>query len=178
MVVLLLIAASGCAVIKEQSPLFPEYRERREAEARAAEAREQREHENMERRSLARREELWREAESVRAEPSSFAATDANAWARAHHFLASYASMKIQVATEYVVETYNPTGYAFGYRVIRKPTAEGFSFNVIAMGPSPHNIDRTAERWFEIETLRLRNEAIAARYIRTGELVCERCIAK
>jgi len=49
------------------------------------------------------------------------------AWGRIQGFLGKYSSMKIQTATDYVVETYNPAQSAvdFGYSIVRTPVEEG-----------------------------------------------------
>ena len=61
-------------------------------------------------------------------------------WGRIQSFIAKYSSMKIQVATDYVVETYNPLkieindpkwpGVNFGYGAVKTPMGDEIEFEV------------------------------------------------
>jgi hypothetical protein len=95
-----------------------------------------------------------------------------DAWGRANVFVAKHASMKTQVSTEYAVETYSPSGddTAFGYQITRTPDGGVVKFEVVVTTNHPHR--PSALRRMEF------NGRIAAHYIRTGVLVCEKCISK
>jgi len=44
------------------------------------------------------------------------------AWGRAQSFVGRFSSMKLQVATDYVIQTYNPeSAWEFGYAATRTP---------------------------------------------------------
>jgi len=66
--------------------------------------------------------------------PLTFAvpyAEAANAWGRANAWLAQYASMKLQVVTDYALQTYPPHEIMqYGYHVTRAPIDGGFSFTI------------------------------------------------
>lgn len=71
----------------------------------------------------------------VRAQPLVFEVPKAQAadvWGRIQSFVGKYSSMKIQTATDYVIETFDPGAGAvsFGYKAIRtdKGAAVEFSF--------------------------------------------------
>lgn len=54
-------------------------------------------------------------------------------WAAANQWVTQWAGMKIQVATEYLLETYNSTGTALAARVEKRPAGEtGYEFWVEA----------------------------------------------
>lgn len=95
-----------------------------------------------------------------------------DAWGRANVFVAKYASMKTQVSTDYAVETYSPhgDGQAFGYQITRTPDGAVTKFEIVVTTNQPEM--PTAQR------RALFNGRIAAHYIRTGVLVCEKCISK
>lgn len=108
-----------------------------------------------------------------------------DSWARAQLFINKYASMKIQVATEVVVETYNPTEAGkFAYSASKTPSGENVLIEIrctsssklgyTQYGPIHASAEYMAKRKEDCAT----NEVIAAHYIATGELVCEACIAQ
>ncbi|MCZ6688678.1 MAG: hypothetical protein O7H41_03645 [Planctomycetota bacterium] len=83
------------------------------------------------------------------------------AWSRAHDFTARYASKKLQIVSDYAIETYNPTKtkVEFGYSITRVIGGSESTFAVRCFcGNSYHR--RTADR----------NAHILADYMVTGEL--------
>lgn len=97
------------------------------------------------------------------------------AWSRAQAFVAQRASMKIQTATDYVLETYTPQPDAFnpgyGYRVTRAKTGDKTKFTVLCFNGNVYTPGQLAQ-------LPARNTAMLARYIRTGELKYPGLIAR
>jgi len=53
-----------------------------------------------------------------------------DAWSRVQGFINKYSSMKIQTASDYTIETYNPTGVNFGYRASRMNIGDEVEFTV------------------------------------------------
>lgn len=55
-----------------------------------------------------------------------------DSWGRAQAFVGRYSSMKVQVATDYIIQTFNPIGteVAFGYSISKAPVDGGFEFSV------------------------------------------------
>ena len=52
-------------------------------------------------------------------------------WGRVNSFIAKYSSMKIQTASDYIVQTYNPTDTIhFGYQANRAPRGDEVEFTV------------------------------------------------
>jgi hypothetical protein len=54
-------------------------------------------------------------------------------WGRAQSFIGRFSSMKLQIATDYVIQTYNPDPNgldAFGYYITKTPVGESDEFNV------------------------------------------------
>jgi len=97
--------------------------------------------------------------------------TDAqNAWARANLFVTQYSTMKIQNATEYLIDTYNVTdpGY-FGYTITRTPIGDSTMFVVkcnCGVGPKSlynSSMHLTARADF--------NEHAAAYFMSTGQVM-------
>ena len=87
-------------------------------------------------------------------------------WGRIQSFIGQYASMKIQIATDYIVETYNPDGSSFHYaykaaKIVKGDTVEFalscFSNAVFGMA------DKECAR----------NVHLLAHYAATGELMPE-----
>jgi hypothetical protein len=115
--------------------------------------------------------------DKVMKEPLSVAVSASEAetaWGRANTFVARYASMKIQVSNDYVIETYNPTDgkgfldFNYGYSVSKVPVKDGFVFEVSGMS-SGGNLAKGKTA---------RNAHIFAYYIRTGELPYPELIAR
>jgi len=51
-------------------------------------------------------------------------------WGKIQAFIAKYSSVKIQVATDYVVQTYNTEYGQFGYYVSRNPDVDETTFSI------------------------------------------------
>jgi hypothetical protein len=67
--------------------------------------------------------------------PTTFSLPKAEAdaaWGRAQSFVGRHSNMKLQIATDYVLQTYNPTGSAvlFGYDCSRSPMGDSVTFTV------------------------------------------------
>jgi hypothetical protein len=87
----------------------------------------------------------------------------ADAWGRAQTFIGRFSSMKLQVVTDYVIQTYNPDPnglIGYGYYVTRTPTGSGDEFTVKCI---TNNIFSGGEA--------NRNAHIAAYYIKNGMLL-------
>ena len=91
------------------------------------------------------------------------------AWGRAQSFVGRFSSMKLQNATDYVIQTYNPVGsnVAWGYQITRTPLGDRHQFDVVVVQGNPLSGSDGST-----------NAHIAALYIGTGEMACERCIAQ
>jgi hypothetical protein len=58
-------------------------------------------------------------------------------WGRIHSFIGRYSSMEIWIATDYVIQTYEPRGFFdYGYIVVRTPKEDDFEFSIECMGIS------------------------------------------
>jgi hypothetical protein len=74
------------------------------------------------------------------------------AWARIQSFISQYASMKIQTATDYILETYNPHSEmvpAYAYQANRTPAGDQVNFIVkcftdAALGVGKRECERNA----------------------------------
>jgi hypothetical protein len=77
-------------------------------------------------------------------------------WGRAQGWIAMYSSMKIQTATDFVIETYNPIGSwpRFGYKIIKEPTRGGYHILIECFSSKAK-----------------RNAQILAYYLRTGDMM-------
>lgn len=64
-------------------------------------------------------------------EMSKTAAVDV--WGRAQSFIGKYSSMKLQTATDFIIQTYNPGEYevSYGYYVTKTPLGEKVQFTVV-----------------------------------------------
>jgi hypothetical protein len=82
------------------------------------------------------------------------------AWARVNSFIAKYSTMKIQTASEYIIETYNPIDnfHAYGYTANRM--TKGNEVEISVTGTWYWGQKKTATR----------NAHILALYAVTGEL--------
>jgi len=83
------------------------------------------------------------------------------AWARAQLFIAQYSNMKIQIATQYVLQTYNPVGAVpiYGYNITRTPAQNETRFTVQCMH---------SNMWSGKEAQQ--NASMLSYYMATGEL--------
>lgn len=109
--------------------------------------------------------------EKVRAQPLEFEISEIEAktaWGRAQSFIGQYSSMKLQIVTDYVIQTYNPTFDAyrrnFGYYVTKTPIGNNVKISVQCLGEPPKT-----EYGEPFPTIEL-NAHILAHYIKTGEL--------
>jgi len=92
-------------------------------------------------------------------------------WGRIQSFIAKYSSMKIQVATDYVIETYNPSkievrdpkwpGANFGYEAIKTPMGDEVEFEVKCVTGDP-------SKYYEL--IAGYNAHYLAHYALTGEI--------
>ncbi len=85
---------------------------------------------------------------------------DEGTWKRAQSYIGLYSSMKLQVATDTILETYNPVGVRFGYRVVKTPLPDD-TFRI--------SVTCTSGNMFAIRDAE-RNVRIFSMYIKTGEL--------
>lgn len=109
--------------------------------------------------------------EKVRDQPLEFEISESDvktAWGRAQSFIGQYSSMKIQIATDYVIQTYNPTfdglNRSFGYYVTKTPMGDNAKISIRCLGEPPNTFDGKPFPTVEL------NAHILAHYIKTGEL--------
>jgi hypothetical protein len=83
-------------------------------------------------------------------------------WGRISAWIGRYSSMKIQTASDYIIETFNPGnwGAQFGYRVNRSPLEGEMEFSITCETNSSGE-----------EKAATRNAHILAYYARTGEVM-------
>ena len=81
------------------------------------------------------------------------------AWGRAQSFIGRYSSMKLQIATDFIIQTYNPGSLSgFGYYVTKTPMGD--------------NVQITVQGLTDIYLASANQNAhILAYYIKTGELI-------
>jgi hypothetical protein len=88
-------------------------------------------------------------------------------WSRAQLFVSKHASMKVQTASDYILETYNPTPDAlnpsYGYRVTRAIVGGKARFSVECFNGNAYTTGSLAH-------LPARNARILSRFMRTGDL--------
>lgn len=107
-----------------------------------------------------------------------------DAWGRANVWVSQNASMKIQVSSNFIVETYNPREFAqFGYSVSRSPGKDTDVIEVRCMaGDRFGNADTgnltTSGMLTRLKVDCTNNSALAGHFIKTGEDLCRRCVAK
>ncbi len=104
--------------------------------------------------------------EIVRAQPRNFTIPTSEAeeaWSRAQQFIGTYSGYKIQVATDYVIQTYTGnSGVRYGYGVTRLLSGDTTTFDV--KGFSSSSLLDGHARY---------NAHILAYYMRTGELMAD-----
>jgi len=100
-------------------------------------------------------------------------------WDRAHEFVDRYSTMKLRNFTDSLLVTYDtptyqsvPTpdpgsGIRFGYSIRRASGAEGIQVQVECTASSKLGENDASK-----------NAHLAALYVRTGQLGCERCIVR
>jgi hypothetical protein len=100
-------------------------------------------------------------------EVSKDIATDA--WGRAQSFIGRFSSMKLQSATDYMIQTYNPTdnGVNYGYNITKTPLKDTVQITVQC---SSNNMFAGGDA--------TKNAHILAYYISSGELPYPNLIAK
>jgi len=107
--------------------------------------------------------------ERAMAQPLTFMVTpeDSNMkWGVAQAFIAKHASMKIETVSDIVLETYNPYGGRYGYRVIRTPKKDGDEFFIVCLNDNMF-LSKSTEQ----------NAHIFAHYLVTDEII-ERLIKR
>jgi len=87
-----------------------------------------------------------------------------DAWGRAQSWIGRYSNMKIQVLSDYVIQTYNPRegSLNYGYYVTKTPVGENVEINVECISGNMFNKNKA-----------LRNARILAYYIKTGKLMTQ-----
>ena len=85
-----------------------------------------------------------------------------SAWGRAQSFIGRYSDMKLQSATDFIIETHTPTRLGYGYRVIKTPEMDG-SFSIKVECIKQRSI-------FSFQSGDDLNALILAFYIKTGQL--------
>lgn len=97
-------------------------------------------------------------------EPLTFAVPKdqaAEVWGRIQSFIGKYSNMKIQIATDFVVETFNPPdGWHLAYRANKAPAGEVVEITVECFDGYIIGSSRRAKM----------NSHVLAYYARTGEL--------
>lgn len=122
-----------------------------------------------------------------------------DAWGRAQAFVSQHSGMKIQTATDFVLETYNPTfmptaptmfgppeslgTVTFGYKASRSPAGDMFQFDVNCYGPDLTTAGNIWPRDRELKNKQVektadRNARIMARFISTGKMEHPELIVK
>lgn len=94
---------------------------------------------------------------------------EADAWGRAQSFVGRFSSMKLQTATDFIIQTYNPSSSdeSFGYYVTKTPLRDSVQMNIRC------NVGN--QMWAPDAEL---NGHILAYYVKTGELPYPRLINK
>ena len=90
------------------------------------------------------------------------------AWGRVNSFIARYSTMKIQTASDYIIQTYNPTD---------KFNAYGYTANRMTKGDAVEiSVDCVYVESYQKQAIR--NAHLLAHYAATGELVDESLISR
>ena len=84
-------------------------------------------------------------------------------WGRIHSFIGQYSGVKIQVITDYVLQTYNPIDYYdYGWYIIKTPiTADSMSIKISCFGKAADSTSKS---------IYFQNAKICSRYVLTGEM--------
>lgn len=113
--------------------------------------------------------------EKARQMPMSFSLpkSETDPWGRAQSFVHKYSSMKLQTATDFVIDTYNPTASSMGaslqyaYTVSRAPIGDIYEYTVECRARGNEwglSLNQISERCRE-------NAHILAYYMKTGEIM-------
>ncbi len=84
-----------------------------------------------------------------------------DAWGRAQSYVGQYSSMKLQTATDFVIQTYNPVmgDAGWGYSATKTPMGKEFKISVKCLASNMFVKDLTES-----------NARIFANYVKTGEM--------
>ncbi|HEC87932.1 MAG TPA: hypothetical protein ENI52_01290 [Thermoplasmata archaeon] len=82
-----------------------------------------------------------------------------NTWGRAQSFVAKVSSMKIQIVSDFIIETYNPSHYQYGYRIVKTPLNDSIQISVLCI-PGEYANTQLASDYAHI----------CAYFIKTGDL--------
>ena len=84
-----------------------------------------------------------------------------DAWGRAQSFVGRFSSMKLQTASDFVIQTYNPGDgdVAYGYNVTKTPAGDDVQFDVRCGSGNMFAVGEASK-----------NAHILAYYMKTGEL--------
>lgn len=98
-------------------------------------------------------------------------------WQRANYWVSAYSGMKLQIANDVTIQTYNPLDHGavlditYGYNVYRRPLEDkNFEIRVECLASRriyPTNAETIRKVWEQRRDL---NARILAHYIRTGEV--------
>ncbi|MEO6046012.1 MAG: hypothetical protein ABIQ57_00925 [Candidatus Kapaibacterium sp.] len=112
--------------------------------------------------------------EKVRAFPLEFSmpkTAEHDAWGRAQTFIGKHSSMKLQTATDFVINTYNPLSASdIGYNITKTPHGDSIDLSVEAIGGKDDFHLWASER--------NDNAHILAWYIESGELPYPKLISR
>ncbi len=115
-------------------------------------------------KTVSPEEEKYREA--IMAFPLVFTidkSEEKDAWGRAQSFIGQYSSMKVQIVTDYIIQTYTPNNRGllprFGYNITKTPTGDSVQISVTCMSDN-----RFVKKYTAL------NAHVLAYYIKTGQL--------
>jgi hypothetical protein len=82
-----------------------------------------------------------------------------NTWGRAQSYVGRYSKMRIQVVSDFVIHTYNPTDLNYGYYIVKTPTEDSMQISVQCVPGEYASVD-------------IANDLahICAYYVKTGNL--------
>jgi len=73
----------------------------------------------------------------IKAQPTAFKVHKSKSdevWARGAVWVAKYASVRVQLSSENIIETYNPSGYQYAFLLTRVPVGDSVAFEVNPKG--------------------------------------------
>ncbi len=102
-----------------------------------------------------------------------------DAWGRAQSFIATHSSMKLQLVTDYILQTYNPTGWGdYGYYVTKTPAGDKVQITIRGLA----GVDTVLWGSFKASergpSKPLTNARILAHYMQTDKLPHPELISK